>query len=363
MLFLRRVLPIVLLSFSVLGAGCFSPLPSQPIAEPLIQTPNSQVIAPENGFGVLPPLSNLNGHPTVTFTKPLPAIPTKITVIHQPSGNPNETELRNLAAAIHIPGGAIGNRTFGKETFLEWTDDQQAHWTYRASQQLLEFSFDAAPTLPLTVYQLPTNDRIIQVADSFLNGRGILLRYYREGLVEPDWNLWWIKGKEQQRCMNDATLFAIRQIATSVSLVGGTPPGLPLADKTQCTGTEFPTRVVVRYHAMVDGLDIVDSTGDNVQGIELVVDTTRNTVVSGKITLTRDPERSDYLAINAQAVTDALRKGGMAGTSGDISLNSYTLALFKNGEYLIPSIKAIGTRKTTAGETELVQLVVPLLAR
>ena len=359
----QQVFAITLLSCSALGAGCFSPLQSRPTAEPLVQTPNTQVIAPKNGFGVLPTIPSTNGNPTITFAKPIPELPTSITVIHQPSGNPNETELRNLAAAIHIPGGAIGNRTFGKETFLEWTDDQLAHWTYRASQQLLEFHFESAPNTPFTVYELPTNDTIIQVANSFLNGRGILLRNYRDGLVEPDWNLWWVKGRAQQRCMNTDTLFAIREIASAVSLVSGTPPGLPLAQTTTCTRTEFPARVIVRYHAMVDGLDVVKPTGEYVQGIELIIDTSRNTVVSGNITLTRDPERSDYAALKTQEVTAALQKGGLAGTSGNITLSSYSIVLLKNGEYLIPSLKAMGTRKTSAGDTEAVQLVVPLLAR
>ena len=347
----------------MLGAGCFTAPQSQQVAEPLIQTVNELVIAPQNGFGEIPAIPSMSGQPTVSFARALPTLPTKITVIRQRSGNPNETELRNLAAAIHLPGGIIGNRTYGKETLLEWTDDQQANWSYRASQQLLDFSITTPPTAPFTTFQLPTNDKIIQIADSFLNGRGIQLRKYREGLVEPDWNLWWIRGKEQQRCMDNATLYSIRETAASVSLLSGTPPSLPLANSVTCTGTEFPARVVVRYHAMMDELDVVKSTGEYVQGAELIVDTLQHQVISGKIILTNDAERSDYNALNAQQVTAALQKGGLTGTQGALTLNTYSIVLLKVNEYLIPSLKAVGSRINTNGDTEPIQLVVPLLAR
>lgn len=347
----------------MIGAGCLAQPQSRQVAELLIQTVNEQVIAPQNGFGDIPVIPSTSGNPTVSFARALPTLPTKITIIRQHSGNPNETELRNLAAAIHLPGGIIGNRTFGKETLLEWTDNQQASWSYRASQQHLDFSIPTPPTTPFTTFQLPTNDKIIQIADSFLNGRGIQLRKYREGLVEPDWNLWWMRGKEQQRCMDNATLYSIRETAASVSLLGVAPPSLPLAASVACTGTEFPARVVVRYHAMMDELDVVKSTGENVQGAELVVDTLQRQVVSGKIILTNDTERSDYNALNAQQVTAALQKGGLTGTQGTLTLNTYSIVLLKVNEFLIPSLKAIGSRIHANGDTEPIQLVVPLLAR
>ncbi len=363
MTFSRGVLSVSILVLSTFGAGCFVPPQSQRVAEPLIQTANPDVIAPQNGFGTLPAIPSLTGQPTITFAQPLPTLPTKITVIRLRSGNPSETELRNLAAAIHLPGGIIGNRTFGKETLLQWTDDQRISWSYRASQQLLDFSFETAPSAPYTTFQLPTNDNIIQTADAFLTNHGIQLQRYRNGLVEPDWNLWWIKGKEQQRCMDNSTLYSVREIASSASLLSGSPPSLPFASSTTCTGTEFPARVVVRYHAMMDELDVVQPTGEYVQGVELMVDTLQNNVISGKITLMGDAERSDYTALNAQQVIAALQKGGLTGTSGNLTLQTYSIVLRKINQYLIPSLKATGSRITASGALEPIQLVVPLLSR
>jgi hypothetical protein len=370
----RRPLSLLLPLVSALcltGAGCLPAVTSPRIAQPLNQYENNAPVAAKNGFGDLPAISVPKSRMTVKLAQPLPELPTNISVLRLRRGDPTDTQLLNLASAIGLPGGVLGNRQTKRELVLDWTDDKQFHWTYRAAEHSLEFSDERAPAGPLTVSTLPTDDLILRAANDFLQTHGIDTASYRDPLVEPSWNLWWYRARDAGRCMDTQTLAAVRAIGASAGLIAAGPPPLPESSKAVCVSPEFPARLTVHYRMLIDNRDVVTANGAYVNGIELVVDVSRSTVVSGRITLAANPDRSDYPALPAARVSDLLLQGGLSGGTGDVVVSSYQIAALQVEDaasaipatYLIPSLLASGTRTRADGTQEPFQIVVPLLMR
>jgi hypothetical protein len=365
----RLIIPLFIVC--LLGAGCTPSIQSPKTAQSLDTYVNQDIIPPKNGFGSLPSISAPKSRVTVKLSAPIPDLPTAITVLRLRRGAPSDTELLNLTAAIGLPGAILGNRQTQRELLLNWTDDKQFHWTYNAAQRSLEFVDQRAPSGPLTVSTLPPNTTIVAVANDFLRARGVSFQGYRQPVVVPDWNQWWTNAENEQRCMDSGALAAVRAIGASAGLLQGTPPPVPKAIAVSCVNPEFPARLMVHYHMLVDGRDVVKNDGTYVNGAEILVDISRNAIVSGHITLAADPDRSDYPALTKSQVQEALNQGGLAGTSGDIVITGYDIASLwvpdvtspTPATYLIPSLIAGGIRQRADGKQENIRIVVPLLAR
>lgn len=366
--------PAILLLLSALcltGAGCLPSMTSPKVAQPLDRYESAAPVPIKNGFGELPAIPVPKSRMTVKLTQPLPLLPTAISVLRLTRGGPTDTELLNLASSINVPGGVLGNRQTKRGLVLEWTDDKLFHWTYRATERTLEFSDERAPNGPLTVSALPTDDAIIRTANDFLQTRGINAAVYREALVEPSWNLWWFRAKDARRCMDAQALSDVRAIGASAGLVSSGPPPLPESSRVACISPEFPARLTVRYRMLVDNRDVVTANGAYLNGVELVIDVSRNTVISGRITLAANPDRSDYDALSADRVSDLVMQGGLSGGTGDVVVTSFEFASLSVDDmssatpatYLIPSLLAIGTRTRADGSSEPFHIVVPLLKR
>lgn len=358
-----------LMSIVFLGAGCLPAVKSPNIAEPLTIRPSQLPIPKTNGFGQLPPITFPTASATIKLATSVPNLPIKVTVIRPRHGTPNDTEFRNLSNALGISDGFIGALPTIRELVMEWTDGTGNRWSYRGSEHLLEFTNPSAPTEPVTVAQLPSNASVIQTATEFLVARGVNPQRYRDPSVSPDWNQWWTLAQAAKRCVDARALSSIRAIASSVQFLIGNPPALPPADTVRCLSPEFPSKLIVRFGAVVDGRDVVRADGSAVFGVELVVDAVQKTVVSGRITLTADPDRSDYAALTSTEATDLLLRGGLSGLTGNILINAYDFASMRfidsaHGEtYLLPSLIAKGIRTRTDGSQESVSIVVPLVAQ
>lgn len=351
------------------GAGCFPPAPARNIAEQLERATGDLAVSRDRGFGTLPALPAPQKRLKVALKTQLPSIPENITVIRPRLGTPNDVELRNISAALNIPSGAVSNHPSKSGLALEWTDEKGFRWSYRASDRSLEFAQESPPSGPLTVSTLPSNAAIINTANAFLLARGIRLQDYRDAIVEPDWNNWWLKAKAAGRCMDIASLAAVRAVGSSDPLVAGGPPPIPETAKATCVSPEFPSKLVVRYRALVDQRDVVASDGKYINGVELVVDTANDVVIGGRMSLYANPDRSDYPALSATEAEDALLAGGLSGASGDVTVTQIQFALYRLNDtkaiskrtYLIPSLLAFGTRVKSDGSIEPFRIVVPLL--
>ncbi|MFZ2804484.1 MAG: hypothetical protein WA001_04630 [Patescibacteria group bacterium] len=365
---MKSALPISLLVIALLGAGCMPDVTSPHIAATL-QSDESVVIVPQNaGFGALPTIPVPTNHVTVKLLKPVPDIPTSVTVLRLRPGTPNNTQLLNVIAALGLPGGTVGPNTMARQLNMQWSDGQGMTWTYTGTTRELQFVSPMAPSQPLTVSSLPPNELLLTIATGFLSDRGVDLQDYRGGGIGPDWNNWWAEESTAGRCMDTA---AINQIRTE-STAGATQsfPSLS-SDPNTCLSTEFPSHVTVHFGALADAQDIVNSTGQTQDGMTLVLDASRQTVVSGTLQLTADPDRSDYPAKSAADVSTMLQQGGLSGATGEVDVSDYATDLLRVDDkttdppttYLIPSLVASGTHTKTDGTTEPFQIVVPLISQ
>ncbi len=354
---------------ALLGAGCFT-TPNVPRTAEQLATSTSDIIVPrQNGFGTLPSIPTGSGKLAVTLNAEIPPVPGYVTVIRLRRGTPNDIELRNLTSALGIPTGVVSNAPTESNLALDWTDDQGRHWIYHADDRSLDFSEASVTARPFTVTTLPQNDQLISNANGFLIASGISSDTYRAGVVDPDWNNWWLQAKAMGYCMDTATLTRIHAIGTSEPLLASGPPPLPLAASTTCVTPEFPSRVVVRYHALVDQRDVVTTDARSVDGIDLVLDTTSGKVIDGHLNLYSDPDRSDYPAITAEEAKQRLLSGGLSKLSGSAIITQIDFASLQFEEdrsgirtiYLIPSLFASGQRTASDGTVSAVSFIVPLV--
>ncbi len=369
-MFIKRI-AIVISVLALVGAGCNQDLTAPKIAEPFSNpiTENAQI--PLNqGFGTLPKIDFPKSSASITLENSLPKLPKTITVLRLKKGLPNDTEMRQITRVLDIPAATLGDSSVVSETDLTWTDKDGYKWNYRGADNTLEFWSDVNSKL-LTVSSLRDYDELVNTATAFILAKGIKSAYYRPGFVYPDWNLWWYTAQTQNLCMTRDIVNNIRAIGASVSLVAGQPPTLVPRASNTCVSPEFPTRQVVRFRTLMDERDVVKNDGSYVNGAEIVVDNTENKVVSGKMTLYSDPDRSDYSSIDDKKATELLKSGGLSGASGEITLNDYQLVLYRlddtskapNETYLIPALLGVGKRKTTNGTQQDFSIVVPLLAQ
>jgi|GEM_PF-705909 len=362
---MKSVLPVSLVCLALCGAGCMPTLMSPHVATELKPDTNVETIAPQKGFGTLPTIPVPQSHVTVTLQKPLPTLPNAVAVLRIRPGTPNDIELINVVAALGLPGGAVGTNTKSHELSMSWQDGQGLDWSYTGTDRGLDFESQAAKTAPLTVSALPSNDELLSTANNFLDTRDVSLTNYRDGALSPDWNYWWTNEQKNGHCMDANAVRTVRNL--SVSPASG---GFPILSSGNCVAAEFPDRATVRYTAMADQQDIIEPNGSNVSGIELTIDASRKTVIAGSITLTADPDRSDYPTLPAARVSELILAGGLSGATGNITVTDYAIELLRvidprtspRVTYLIPSLVAKGTRTKTDGTTDSFQIVVPLPA-
>jgi hypothetical protein len=352
---------------SLLGAGCWT-VPNPPkVAQPFANPATNEHVAAEKGFGKLPKIEVPPSQAKVTVSAVLPHLPPNVTVLRVRRGLPNDTELKNLTNALNIPAAVLGNFPSAREMQLEWRDDQGFRWSYRATERVLEFR-RTATSGPLTVDLLKPYDELVTTANSFIFSRGFRPQYYRSGLMAPDWHMWWANGLANGRCMDAETIRGIRGIAASDPLLASSLPALS-PNTNRCAKPEFPALTAIRYRAMLDERDVVRRDGSYVNGAEIVVDNSNKAIVSGKINLFYDPERSDYPALTNEQAMDFIKRGGLSGATGEIEISSLEFVFLRVEDesttppsaYLIPAALGKGTHLRPDGQTQAYSIVAPLL--
>ncbi len=365
-----------LLGLALMGQGCLN-LPSftatsttQHVAEQLINPAATVAVPSSQGFGVLPKIQYPPSRATVTLVQDLPKLSPTITVLRLRTGLPDDTVLKSLTYAMNIPAGVLGTAPQTSEMSLNWSDNQNFKWTYRATLRRLEF-YSKSTSGALTIPQLMPYGKVVGLADTFFFTRGFNPQYYRTGLVEPDWYTWWTQAQARNLCMDQGAVDAVHAIASSDALLSGGLPPLVSASSSTCLKPEFPSTSVVRYRSLIDERDVVRADGSYINGAEIVVDAAQGAVISGQISMFYDPERSDYAALSADQVKQLVQQGGLSGASGNITISSFDYVFYwledssrdPHTIYLIPSLLAKGTRSLPGGGSEPFNLVVPLLAQ
>ncbi len=355
-----QTLPALAIAVAMLGAGCLPETVVPRVAEPFLTT-TAGVTARVRGFGTLPTIPIPSNRITITGAPTLPLLPDRVIVLRPRRGTPNDTEFRNLANLLGISDGFIGAHADVTTLDLAW-EGSGYRWSYQGAGRLLEFVNDHAPTEPVTLSKLPPNDVVTHLANVFLLERGINPAQFRDPIVEPDWNAWILDAEARRLCVDPTTRATIRALAASAPSQIGVPPSLREASTTRCVSPEFPARITVRYRALQDGRDVLKPDGGFVNGAEITIDVSRHSILSGRIILPMDPERSEYPTRKKSDIYKGLENGGVNGATGHITIRSYDFASLRFSSYLIPSLIAIGTRTKSDGREEPARIIVPLTA-
>jgi len=303
---------------SVLGAGCVTPLTVSQVAEPLGAAQGSSVGVPQqNGFGVLPRLPLPTGQPagTVNITAELPSLQPNVTVVRLPGGGLDRTQFQNLTDAVRFPIGMLGAKPVNLSYGLKWSDGSGYVWTYASEDGQLRFT--ATSTTGQVLVHTLNQDQILSTAKNFLTNHGIGELSYR-----------------------------------NLSILSA-------------TATDS---VTVTYERTVDERNIVDLTGRPELGGKLLIDPTTGMVASGWITLSAEPERSDYPAISADDMRRLMEAGGLGGTPpGTVDIQDTFFAFLRHPKsdadgpsVLSPVLVGQGTQKIQSASRPF-RIVVPLI--
>lgn len=369
------VFGVILGCTTLLGAGCFLPSPpaSPQIAESIGQSFEERPIAQLKGFGEIPKAPAPRLRPgfrgSVRVTADFPTIPPNITVLRERSGRPTDTQTRNIAGTLNVPGGAVGANPDGRELSLAWKDEHGVAWMATASERRLDFTDESKPISTLTVSSWPENATAIASAMAFFRDRGVDTKRYGSAYVDPDWAAWWKVENARGRCMSRQTLASIRAISASMAWVDDGLPTLPRNDGASCVPPEFPSRMVVRFSAMQDGQSILHDDGSPYHGATLLVDAATGDVASGWFTVPVDPDRSDYPALTLDEARARMARGGQGGTpNGDVTIDAITFEWTRvddgripRTDYLYPALVGSGSITYPDKTTSPYRIVVPLV--
>jgi len=345
-------------ALGLIGAGC-APITSPKIAEPFRNFPSQQTVPEKQGFGALPTLLAKPSTATVTLEEIPPTPPNEITVLHLRSGLPNETEFRNIAGALGLPGTLLGDLPQVRSLNLSWADPMGMTWTYDAAKHALRFQAPVVES-PLTLQSLPPTADLIRIATTFFQTHLLAFSDMLDPQMAPDWNNWWAGQQEAGMCMTSEAVAWIREDATHPEQFTGFPP-LPPREGRLCSATEFPNQHRILFPAAKDGLEIVQMDGSSVEASHLIADATRRTIVSGVILSPRNADRSDYLAVDLKTLEERFAAGGLSGASGDIRIKSYSKAYVQQDDFLIPVMIGHGFRKVAEDREQGFRMVVPLV--
>jgi len=304
--------------FSVLGAGCLTPLIVTKVAQPLGAAQGASIGVPQkNGFGTLPllPLPSDQAPGVVRINAELPSLQPNVTVVRLPGGGLDRTQFQNLTDAIHFPVGMLGDQPVNLSYRLTWSDGRGYLWTFTSEDNGLRFNnmSTTAQNLKHTLNQ----DDVLTLAKGFLTDHGIGELTYRN---------------------------------------------LSIASATATDS------VTVTYERVVDERNIVDLSGRPELGGKLSIDPRTGEVKSGWITLSVQPDRTDYPAITAEDMRHLMEAGGMGGTpqgTVDIQETFFTFVRHPktdvNGPSILSPVLVGQGTQTVQGNRRSFRIVVPLV--
>lgn len=377
---MKRVVFLIALLL-LIGQGCVQPFAdTQETAEPTGTPSPEGFVAFREGFGSLPgpvpamPDKNANA-PQITWDVELPQLPPDVTVLRKHKTLPEAGLLQNITSALSIPAGALRRDPVARAFKLEWVDDQQYQWAYDGQNAQLSFLLPERIEAPLTLSQLPSDEELVGIVETFLSERGLSNGLWGKPSLHFSWNTWWQQESDAGRCMSIFSVNTVRSVADDPDITFADAPRLPPASSVSCATTEFPRLHLVRMILNQDGLPAFHADGSPVIAAEFVIDANANRVERGMLQLTKDADRSNYLAISLQTFVERLREGGLRGTSGisqssTIVLDTLESAFYEhvtnvNGEerrYYVPAIHGAGTVTHANGLEEPYSTIVPLVA-
>src|SRR3989338_2316870 len=378
-MFKRLVLGLA--AVMTLGQGCvFTPATYTtstvtPTGDPSPEGP----VGFKEGFGKLPgaaPQASLapGPRPSIVLGAELPKFPPDVTVLRQHRSTPDSILLENMAVALQIPAETLGRDPVGNALTLGWRDDLGFRWTYDASLNRMTFDRVAQPTAA-TVRTLRDDDSLIQTVKTFLDGRSILTRGWGKPELSFSWSKWWAASEEQNRCMDEKSLAAVRELGRKGDLDVANAPLLPFRDSgARCMDHEYPALQSVDYAATRDEQLVLNGKGASAFAARIVVDVATGAVANGWVGLPPELARANYPPLPADEVLERLRAGGLNPIEGSspavtITLDSFVIGLYRHTvrvddqsrSYFLPALWARGKVRRADGSTTGYATVIPLV--
>ena len=134
---------------ALLGQGCWTipnPQPSPSVIPSVSGDPSPDgPVTFREGFGKLPGTAPTrpgvpSGSLPIVFATEVPELPPEVTVLREWASTPDETLIRNITTALHIPSGALGRTPIGKKLELTWKDGAGYIWSYASASNTVTFA-------------------------------------------------------------------------------------------------------------------------------------------------------------------------------------------------------------------------------
>lgn len=306
----------------LLGQGCWAPPTSSfqppsplPSGDPSPDGP----VAFREGFGKLPGMPPTHagvsaGSVPVVFNAEVPELPPEVTVLREWTNAPNETLVKNITTALHVPSGALGRAPAGGRLDVSWKDGAGYAWRYSSASGTVAFERDDASfPEPLGT---KTGDAV-DVARTFFSRRG------------ADVASW---------------------------------------------GPPYAQGIFVTFAASRDEQSAVLPDGQPQIAAALDADVTGDVALRGFFELPKNQDRSNYNALSAGEVLERLRGGGThpvtnAGAGSSLVFDHLSIALYRheptvNGVprvFYLPALWAQGTLHRADGALIPWATTVPLV--
>jgi hypothetical protein len=362
---MQKIPLYALLAVLLLSAGCFEPISSISIAEPIGSLSGKNNVAQKQGFGSLPITPTVKDtNAVVRINTELPTLQPEVTVLRLPPNGLDATQFQNLTTSFGMPVGLIGKEAKNLEISFTWANADNEVWSYDSNNKRLSYANAQNSPKDNLVSSWPSQDKIELAIDKFMLNRGMNPLSYRNPAIQEDWKEWKRKIDNNEACVNQKTLNTYSQIKNAKSLLNLPPPS---DAATACLDIKYPSRIPVTFDLVVDERNIIDSSGTSNIGGFLIVNAQTLEVEYGWITLSATPARSDYPAISAEDMRKNLLNGGLGGEpSGSIDINETFFAFIElesndkfGYQYLVPALVGSGT-KTLSGNATPYNIVVPL---
>lgn len=360
---MRKFPLIALIAIISLSAGCFEPIPSVNIADPLNSLGNN--VAQRQGFGELPATPEVQqSNAVIRLNTELPTLQPDVTVLRLPPNGLNETQFQNLTTSLDMPIGLIGKQAQNLEITFTWTNANNEVWSYDSNTQHLNYANAANSPEDKVTDSWPTDEQISKAVENFLADRGIDLLSYNNPSIQKNWLEWNRKITNKEACVNQNTINYFQNITSAKSLLNLPPPSTTL---DSCLKTQYPSRIPVTFDIVIDERNIINENGQTEIGGFLILNGNTLQVEYGWLTLPASPARSDYPAITENEMRTNLLNGGLGGApQGSVEINETFFAFIRldsgdeyNYKYLVPALIGSGTQ-TFNNVKNPYNIVVPL---
>ncbi len=362
---MRKYFIIILFAFIFMASGCFEPITSVNIAEPIDTLAKKINVAQRQGFGTMPSPPKIKpSNSIIRLNTDLPTLQPYVTVLRLPPTGLDFIQFQNLTSAIGMPVGLIGEKVQNLDYSFAWTNSAGEVWEYVSEFRRLSYANVLNSPNDTLISDWPSDQQIFDAFYMFMHDHGINPLSFNNPTIEASWREWKNKIDKNEACISSADITFFQQITKPQNMM----IFKPLSSNTEnCVAKQFPSRIPITYNLIIDDRNILSADGKAQIGGFLIMNAKTLKIEYGWITLTTNPARSDYPAITVEEMRESLLNGGLGGKiEGTMDIDKVFFGFYPlNGEssynfqYLTPALIGSGIQ-TLDGAKIPYNIVVPL---